>query len=63
MTSLKTTTACIVACLAFATARPVAADDYALDDQHTSVVFAVNHFGYSYTYGMFGKYRGRFQLT
>ena len=36
------------------------ADDYTVDDQHTSVVFAVNHMEYSYTYGMFGKYRGQF---
>ena len=38
------------------------ADDYVLDDQHTSVVFAVNHFGYSYCYGMFGKYSGKFKF-
>lgn len=35
------------------------ADEYALDDQHTSVVFAVNHMGYSFCYGMFGKYSGK----
>lgn len=38
------------------------ADDYVLDDQHTSVVFAVNHLGYSYCYGMFGKYSGKFSF-
>ena len=38
------------------------ADNYVLDDQHTSVVFAANHFGYSYTYGMFGKYKGGFTI-
>lgn len=38
------------------------ADDYMLDDQHTSVVFAVNHLGYSYCYGMFGKYSGKFSF-
>ncbi len=36
------------------------ADNFVLDDQHTSVVFAVNHLGYSYCYGMFGKYSGKF---
>ena len=36
--------------------------DYVLDDQHTSVVFAVSHFGYSYTYGMFGEYSGDFAV-
>jgi polyisoprenoid-binding protein YceI len=37
------------------------ADAYDLDDQHTSVVFSVSHFGYSYCYGMFGKYSGKFE--
>ena len=41
---------------------PLRADDFVLDDQHTSVVFAANHFGYSYTYGMFGKYQGKFSV-
>lgn len=36
----------------------VRAQDYTLDDQHTSIVFAVSHLGYSYCYGMFGKYTG-----
>ncbi len=39
--------------------RSAKADDYALDDQHTSVVFAVSHMGYSFCYGMFGKYSGK----
>lgn len=38
------------------------ADEFVLDDQHTSVVFAVNHLGYSYCYGMFGKYSGKFSF-
>ena len=42
--------------------QPAQADDYVLDDQHTSVVFAVNHLGYSYCYGMFGKYSGKFSF-
>ena len=39
--------------------RIVKADQYDLDDQHTSVVFSVSHLGYSYCYGMFGKYSGK----
>lgn len=62
MTLSKTKTACMLVSMAFAAARPVAADNYVLDDQHTSVVFAANHFGYSYTYGMFGKYKGAFSI-
>ena len=38
------------------------AADYQLDDQHTSIVFATNHFGLSNTYGMFGKYAGKFSV-
>jgi len=38
------------------------AADYVLDDQHTSVVFTTSHFGYSYTYGMFGRYAGKFSV-
>jgi polyisoprenoid-binding protein YceI len=38
------------------------ASDYLLDDQHTSIVFATNHFGLSNTYGMFGKYAGKFTV-
>jgi polyisoprenoid-binding protein YceI len=45
-------------CLGFNSAQ---ADSYQLDDQHTSVVFAINHLGYSYCYGMFGKYSGKFE--
>lgn len=40
----------------------VFAADYQLDDQHTSIVFATNHFGLSNTYGMFGKYAGEFSV-
>ena len=35
------------------------AEQYVLDDQHTSVVFAIDHFSLSYCYGMFGKYSGK----
>lgn len=40
----------------------VLADDYLLDDQHTSIVFSTGHFGLSHTYGMFGKYAGKFSV-
>ncbi len=62
MTLLKRMTATTLALMAFTAARPAAADNYTLDDQHTSIVFAANHFGYSYTYGMFGKYSGDFSI-
>jgi polyisoprenoid-binding protein YceI len=37
-------------------------EDYAIDNSHTSLVFAVSHFGLSYTYGRFNKCEGEFQL-
>jgi len=48
--------------LASLAGRRAAADAYTLDDQHTSVVFATSHFGFSYCYGMFGKYAGEFEI-
>ncbi|MFK7767946.1 MAG: YceI family protein [Mariniblastus sp.] len=35
---------------------------YTIDNTHTSVVFAVSHFGLSYTYGRFNKCSGEFSL-
>jgi polyisoprenoid-binding protein YceI len=34
--------------------------EYTVDPTHTSVVFAVSHLGYSYTYGRFNKVAGNF---
>lgn len=54
-----------LAFLSLLTATPssvVVASDYQLDDQHTSIVFAANHFGISDTYGMFGRYAGKFSV-
>ncbi len=36
------------------------ADSYALDGSHTSIVFGISHFGYSYTYGRFNRTQGSF---
>jgi polyisoprenoid-binding protein YceI len=47
--------------LALASAAP-AADLYKVDPVHTSVVFSVAHTGLSYTYGMFRKVSGAYQL-
>jgi len=40
----------------------LAADLYKIDPVHTSVVFSVAHTGLSYTYGMFRKASGAYQL-
>ncbi|SRR6056297_541829 len=56
-------TSLVVLALLMASGTPQAsAADYVLDDQHTSVVFTTSHFGFSYTYGMFGKYAGKFSV-
>ena len=49
--------AAATAATGFAAARHAAAG-YAVDPSHTSVVFAVTHLGYSYTYGMFRETSG-----
>ena len=36
---------------------------YQIDNAHTSVVFAINHFGLSYIYGRFNQCRGSFRLN
>lgn len=40
-----------------------AADNYKIDNTHTSMVFAVSHFGLSYTYGRFNEVSGEFALN
>jgi polyisoprenoid-binding protein YceI len=38
-------------------------DRYSIDNAHTSVVFAISHFGLSYTYGRFNEVEGGFALN
>lgn len=45
-----------------ASARPALADDYVLDDSHTSVIFGISHLGLSLTYGRFNKVSGKYTL-
>ena len=39
-----------------------AAESYTVEPSHTAVIFAISHFGYSFTYGRFNKHEGRFVL-
>lgn len=48
--------------LVFAAPAALAADLFKVDPTHTSVVFSVAHTGISYTYGMFRKVSGAYQL-
>ncbi len=52
----------LVAAAALAPAARAAADNYALDASHTSIIFGVSHLGYSYTYGRFNKLTGSFVI-
>ncbi len=38
------------------------AETYAIDGAHTSIIFGVSHFGYSFTYGRFNKLSGGYVL-
>lgn len=42
--------------------RSAVADDYKIDDSHTSVIFGISHMGLSYTYGRFNKVSGTYTL-
>jgi polyisoprenoid-binding protein YceI len=48
--------------LAFATNSSVRADEYEVDNAHTSVIFGVSHMGYSFSYGRFNKVSGAYTL-
>ena len=38
------------------------AQNYVIDNSHTSIIFGVSHLGYSYTYGRFNQTRGNYML-
>jgi polyisoprenoid-binding protein YceI len=47
---------------AFSSGSAVRADEFAIDNSHTSIIFGVSHLGYSITYGRFNKISGAFTL-
>ncbi len=49
-----------VSCLLLSTPRESRADNFAVDNSHSSVIFGISHFGYSYTYGRFSQIQGNF---
>lgn len=53
--------ALLVALLA-TSVRPSRADDFALDESHTSIIFGISHMGISLTYGRFNKVTGAYSL-
>ena len=54
MNRLSKSTVCLLAsCLALLSDGQLQADTYKIDVSHTSIIFGINHFNYSYTYGRF----------
>ena len=47
---------------AAATPKNTNPNAFAIDNDHTSIVFAVSHYGISYTYGRFNKCSGAFEM-
>jgi len=60
--NVKTVIAALLAALAAITTPALAADHYLLDPNHTTVMFSVNHMGFSKVYGRFDKVEGAFTL-
>jgi len=52
--------AAVAGALVFAQAAVTPAATYVLDNSHTSIIFGINHFGYSVTYGRFNEAMGQF---
>jgi polyisoprenoid-binding protein YceI len=50
----------VASCLALLTPSQLQADTYKLDLSHTSIIFGISHFNYSYTYGRFNRANGGF---
>lgn len=58
-TALKTVALMLVAVLL---PQSSSGETFVIENSHTSVIFGVSHFGYSYTYGRFNKVKGGFNL-
>ena len=59
----RTAKLALACALAFASLQsPLRADEYVVEPSHTSVIFGISHYGYSFTYGRFNKVSGDFTL-
>ena len=58
-----TMTLLMVVALDLVVAKQLTAQKYTIDNDHTSIVFAISHFGFSYTYGRFNKCSGSFEMV
>ena len=59
--TLRSTLVAAASCLLVGQ-NTLAAENYVIDPSHTSIVFGVNHMGFSYTYGRFNKMKGGYML-
>ena len=58
-----TTGIVVVAAIQLINTSLVVAQKYTIDNDHTSIVFAISHFGFSYTYGRFNQCGGSFDMV
>lgn len=59
---LRVTLVALLAAATLTQGRGAAADDFKLDESHTSIIFGISHMGLSYTYGRFNKAAGTYTL-
>jgi len=60
MNAFAKTGVVMVAVFLSARCETLRADEYLIDARHTSIVFGINHLGYSFTYGRFNEVGGNF---
>ena len=58
-----TTGIVVVAAIQLINTSLVVAQKYTIDNDHTSIIFAISHFGFSYTYGRFNQCGGSFDMV
>jgi len=60
MNAVARTSVVVVAVFLSAHSTALRADNYVLDGHHTSIIFGINHLGYSFIYGRFNQAKGGF---
>jgi len=60
MNRLSKSIVCFAVCCLTLSSSALRAENYMIDGSHTSVIFGISHFGYSYTYGRFNRVNGNF---
>jgi len=63
MNAVMKTGVVVVAIFLSARCQVLHAEDYTIDGSHTSIIFGINHLGYSFTYGRFNQVGGNFRWS